>query len=722
MISLKRISSFLLIAVFSFSLFSMLDNTKSEAVTARDWKPGRIIDDAVFFNKDAMSPAQIQQFLNSKVPVCNTNFNRSFWLYGHWNSPPWTCIKDYQENGKSAAQIIWEAGQRHGINPQVLIITLQKETAIITDTWAAPWQYKRATGYLCPDSKLGTDVDANQNGCYDSHESFTAQINGAAWQLKRYTQFPDSFNFKAGVTRNIRWSPNSACGSSPVYIETQGTAALYNYTPYQPNAAALNNMYGTGDNCSTYGNRNFWRMFNDWFGPTIIQQSYIISKAYTSFGGWMDNVSNNGVIGTTGKSNPMEAFKIIGNVEYTSYNEKSGWQPIISNGMISGSTSQEKFISAVKISPTKSLYNSYDLYYRVHVNDIGWLGWTKNGEIAGITGDSTKKIEAIELFLTYKNSPVPGSMTNSYINKGQSRASNVVGLSISSHVGEIGWQPSVNDGMYSGTTEMSKQIEAIKINLINSSGLSGNIKYTTHVQDLGWQDIKINDEVSGTTAQRKQVEAISIGLSGQLDDRFDLWYRTHVERIGWLGWTKNGQVSGTTGKGLQIEAIETRLVDKNSVNLSQNGQAPFVGSTTRPSYSISYSTHVRNTGWISGIREGSTGGTTGKAKPLEAIRFDIIRSFYPGEINIKCKYQSKGDVKWSADTGAMEICGTTGKAKPLEAISLSLSGDLSNKYSILYRTHLSNLGWQQWSSDGELSGDILRINSIEAIEVKLKEK
>lgn len=269
MISLKRISSFLLIAVFSFSLFSMLDNTKSEAVTASDWKPGRIIDDAVFFNKDAMSPAQIQQFLNSKVPVCNTYYNWSGWYKGYWNAPPWTCIKDYQENGKSAAQIIWEAGQRHGINPQVLIITLQKETAIITDTWAAPWQYKRATGYLCPDSKLGTDVDANQNGCYDSHESFTAQINGAAWQLKRYTQFPDSFNFKAGVTRNILWSPNGACGSSPVYIETQGTAALYNYTPYQPNAAALNNMYGSGDNCSTYGNRNFWRMFNDWFGSTV---------------------------------------------------------------------------------------------------------------------------------------------------------------------------------------------------------------------------------------------------------------------------------------------------------------------------------------------------------------------------------------------------------------------------------------------------------------------
>jgi uncharacterized protein Veg len=43
---------------------------------------------------------------------------------------------------------------------------------------------------------------------------------------------------------------------------------LYKYTPYTPNAAALNNLYGLGDNCSAYGNRNFWRYFTDWFGST----------------------------------------------------------------------------------------------------------------------------------------------------------------------------------------------------------------------------------------------------------------------------------------------------------------------------------------------------------------------------------------------------------------------------------------------------------------------
>ena len=53
-----------------------------------------------------------------------------------------------------------------------------------------------------------------------------------------------------------------------MYIRNQATAALYIYTPYRPNQGALNNLYGTGDSCSSYGNRNFWRMFTDWFGST----------------------------------------------------------------------------------------------------------------------------------------------------------------------------------------------------------------------------------------------------------------------------------------------------------------------------------------------------------------------------------------------------------------------------------------------------------------------
>src|SRR5690606_8182666 len=42
---------------------------------------------------------------------------------------------------------------------------------------------------------------------------------------------------------------------------------LYNYTPYQPNAAALSAGWGTAP-CGAYGNRNFYLYFTGWFGST----------------------------------------------------------------------------------------------------------------------------------------------------------------------------------------------------------------------------------------------------------------------------------------------------------------------------------------------------------------------------------------------------------------------------------------------------------------------
>jgi putative cell wall-binding protein len=73
-----------------------------------------------------------------------------------------------------------------------------------------------------------------------------------------------------GRTTAVLYNPNSGCGSTPVYIRNSATAALYYYTPYQPNAAALKAGYGIGDSCSSYGNRNFYNYFTDWFGSTQI--------------------------------------------------------------------------------------------------------------------------------------------------------------------------------------------------------------------------------------------------------------------------------------------------------------------------------------------------------------------------------------------------------------------------------------------------------------------
>jgi putative cell wall-binding protein len=70
----------------------------------------------------------------------------------------------------------------------------------------------------------------------------------------------------------VRFSPDASCGTSNVLIENIATAALYHYTPYQPNAAALaagDRAVSPYDSCAAYGNRNFSLYYNSWFGnPT----------------------------------------------------------------------------------------------------------------------------------------------------------------------------------------------------------------------------------------------------------------------------------------------------------------------------------------------------------------------------------------------------------------------------------------------------------------------
>lgn len=274
------------------------------ALSGSDFQPGRIIDDSVFHNKDAMTISQIQAFLNSKVTCDRWGTKTSEFgggtraQYGtaHGFPPPYTCLPDYIENpntfennldgrtapagGYSAAQLIWQASQDYGVNPQVLIVLIQREQGLVTDEWPTDTQYASATGYACP------DVGPNHSIVCQGYFGFVNQVRSAAWQFQHYEQNPNSFNFVANTNNTIQWSPQPSCGTSVVFIQNQATANLYNYAPYRPNDAALANLYGTGDACSSYANRNFWRYFSDWFGSTLIYDPFGWDVIQTTDGRW----------------------------------------------------------------------------------------------------------------------------------------------------------------------------------------------------------------------------------------------------------------------------------------------------------------------------------------------------------------------------------------------------------------------------------------------------
>jgi hypothetical protein len=166
---------------------------------------------------------------------------------------------------KSAAQLIYDAAQAQNINPQVLMVLLEKEQSLITDNWTWPTQLDAATGNNCPDTAP----------CNPAFRGFYTQLFNAGAQFNYYVTHFDEYNYAPGWN-NILYHPNADCGRKSIFIENAFTAALYIYTPYTPNDAALADMYGSGDlvdpawpNCSSFGNRNFWRMFNDWFGSSL---------------------------------------------------------------------------------------------------------------------------------------------------------------------------------------------------------------------------------------------------------------------------------------------------------------------------------------------------------------------------------------------------------------------------------------------------------------------
>ncbi len=261
-----------------------------EAAQAADmsgFRAGAIISDAVFFDEGTMSAPQVQAFLAQRVAACRSGY---------------TCLKDYRQDtfsrgadpmcgpyqgarNESAADIIAKVGRACGINPQVLIVLLQKEQGLVLSTAPSARAYRSATGYGCPDTAA---CDAQFYGFYN-------QVYKAAWAFQRYsnpagtgpgTSWGTRYTrYAKGTTVQVLYHPDASCGSSAVYISNQATASLYYYTPYQPDRQALASGYGTGGRCSSYGNRNFYAYFTDWFGSSSFDVRGWIGDKYRSVGG-----------------------------------------------------------------------------------------------------------------------------------------------------------------------------------------------------------------------------------------------------------------------------------------------------------------------------------------------------------------------------------------------------------------------------------------------------
>lgn len=341
----RRVVAVLAVVVAAAALLIGLPGERAAAANAADWDPGYIIDDAVFYDSAGMSAGQVQTFLNSRVATCRSGA---------------TCLKDYAQSTsniaadsycsgytasgrETAAQIIDKVARSCGINQRALIVLLEKEQGLVSSTAPSSWNYAAATGQGCPDT---APCDPNTAG-------FFYQMYYGARQFKVYKAHPTSFGYIAQRWNNILYNPSASCGTKRVFIHNQATAALYVYTPYTPNDSALANMYGTGDGCASYGNRNFWRTYTDWFGDP---RTFTVLDGFTSY--WNANGGANGKIGSP--------------VSYAVFVEQNGqgWYQRFQGGTVYGS-----YFGGTVFVPKGSHLDEYN----VRGGPSGAMSWP-NGE------------------------------------------------------------------------------------------------------------------------------------------------------------------------------------------------------------------------------------------------------------------------------------------------------------------------------------------------------
>ncbi|WP_341954155.1 cell wall-binding repeat-containing protein [Salinibacterium sp. TMP30] len=305
-------------AVLAVGMVAQTPPQPAAAISGSEFDPGTIISDAEFYNGNAMTEAQIQSFLNSKTGILKSLRQNVATRPKEVSQTTGNLICEQILGGTKllASTMIYRAQVACGISAKVILVTLQKEQGLITNFSPSYHNINFALGYGCPDTPAG---------CSGAYEGFGYQVFTGTRQFKAYK----AANFaKQPGTHTIAYFPNNvACGSKTIKVTNYATAALYNYTPYVPNAAALANLGGLGNSCSSYGNRNFWYYYYSWFGnptdikPTapverigganryetsamLVKKSYLttgVERVYVATGaGFADALSASGAAGAAG--------------------------------------------------------------------------------------------------------------------------------------------------------------------------------------------------------------------------------------------------------------------------------------------------------------------------------------------------------------------------------------------------------------------------------------
>ena len=183
----------------------------------------QLISDKEFTDTGALDSVGIQAFLDD---------SNSF-------------LSDYKENGVSAAQIIFDAAQKSGLNPYVILTTMEKENSLISR------QKQPKESLLAASMGYGyTDGGTYTAGA----KSFSGQVNKGAELLAKL--------YKEAQSQTFPMKFKADYGKHKVQLDNAATLALFQYTPH---------TVDTGLKVVGGGNYRFRKVLEDFTQPRNVK-------------------------------------------------------------------------------------------------------------------------------------------------------------------------------------------------------------------------------------------------------------------------------------------------------------------------------------------------------------------------------------------------------------------------------------------------------------------
>ena len=525
----------------------------------------------------------------------------------------------------------------------------------------------------------------------------------------------EAVGFKSGIYANLNWFNNYL--NSPSLSGYDHWIAQYNWRCDYAVSYSFWQYSSRGNVPGINGSCDMNYCFNGSLLNVDDGMMHVQYEAHVSNIGWMSSKRDGSTAGTTGQSKAVEALKVRilnpvedGSVQIDAHVSGIGWQgwdtPSASEG---GTTGQGRAVEAVRLRLTGSLAKDYDVYYRVHASNVGWMAWAKDGEEAGTTGFG-RSVEAVQVRLVKKGDAAPSS---DGANVDYAFKKKPMSLAYRAHVSNVGWQGAVADGATAGTTGRGLALEDLKVSIDSSDYSDGSaVQIDAHVSGIGWQgwDTPSASE-GGTTGQGRAVEAVRLRLTGSLAKDYDVYYRVHASNVGWMAWAKDGEEAGTTGMTYSLEAVQIKLIKKGASHPDTSGYSYLEIPA------VTYSSLVEGS-WQNDVSAGEVSGTTGKGIPITGFSVKT-NSPVAGVINYRLHLSNEG---WTSDESNGGRLSSAAGFNSVEAIRISLSGDLATYFDVWYRVHVDNVGWLGWTKNGTVAGSTGYGTHVQAVQVQLTKR